>query len=291
MEETKEMEETKAADRARHEETRESSQRFGVNIAGRIIAGEPVPEIIRRVEQNGHDLVVVPAALQRAVRGKLVGIPIVPLMRDCPCPVWVLKPTPALHGGILVAVNPGSAEDQDGAFSRSLIRMAACVARAAGSQLSILHVWHLTGEPQIRRPVVGARPERIETLLGTAYKRAATDMQRLLDTMDLGDTQYKLYLEEAQQPAKAIAEFAVRNQIGTVVMGMMGRGGLAGLLVGNSAEEVLRGVPCSVVTLRSGYSFPRVDPQEGLPAVKKPAATNSRTRWATESTSRMKQTV
>jgi nucleotide-binding universal stress UspA family protein len=227
----------------------------GMNIAGRVLAGEPVAEIIRQVRQNGHDLVVVPVAAQRSDRGKLVGITTMPLLRGCPCPVWVLKPTPALPGGVLVAVNPGSDEDQDGAFSQSLIRLAAGFARSVGSPLSILHVWHLAGEPQIRRPLVGAGSKQIVALLCRAYKRAAMDMQQLLDKIDLKDIQYELYLERGHQPAKAIAEFAVRRKIETVLMGMKGRSGIAGLLVGNSAQEVLRGVPCSVVTLGSGCSF------------------------------------
>jgi nucleotide-binding universal stress UspA family protein len=244
-------------------------KRLGVNIAGRVLAGEPVAEIIRQVERNGHDLVVVPVAAQRSDRGKLVGIPTVPLMRGCPCPVWVLKPTPALPGGILVAVNPGSAEDQDGTLSHSLIRLAACFARAVGSPLSILHVWRLTGEPQIRRPLVGASSEQIVGLLDRAYKRAAMDMQQLLDKIDLRDIKYELYFEIGHHPAKVIAEFAVRTKIETVVMGMTGRSSIAGLLVGNSAEEVLRGVPCSVVTLGSGCSFPPIGPDAGVPASKR----------------------
>jgi nucleotide-binding universal stress UspA family protein len=259
----------------------------GVNIAGRVLAGEPVAGIIRQVEQNGHDLVVVPVAAQISDRGKLVGIPTMPLLRGCPCPVWVLKPTPALPGGILVAVNPGSAEDQDGALSQSLIRLAACFARSVGSPLSILHVWHLAGEPQIRRPLVGASSEQIAAVLDTAYQRAAMDMQQLLDKIDLKDIPYELYLEKGHQPAKSIAEFAVRRKIETVVMGVKGRSGITGLLVGNSAEEVLRGVPCSVVTLGSGCSFPPVIRDAGLPASKQPADARSRTRRATESTGRM----
>jgi nucleotide-binding universal stress UspA family protein len=243
-------------------------KRRGVNIDGRVFVGEPVPEIIRQVERNGYDLVVVPAAAQRAARGKLVGIPIVPLMRGCPCPVWVLKPTPALHGGILVAVNPSSAEDQDGALSRSLIQLAACLARAVGSQLSILHVWQLPGESQIRRPLVGAKSEQIAALLNRAHKGAALQMRQLLDKIDLRGTKYELYLEKGHQPAQVIADFAVRRQIGTVIMGMTGRRRIAGLLVGNSAEEVLRGVPCSVVTLGSARSFPAVAPDEASLASK-----------------------
>ena len=249
-------------------------KRRAANIAGRVLEGEPVAEIVRQVERNGHDLVVVPVAAQRSARGKLVGIPAVPLMRGCPCPVWVLKPTPALPGGVLVAVNPGSADDQDGALSHSLIRLAACFARAVGGPLSILHVWHLAGEPQISRPLVGASSEQIVGLLDKAYNRAATATRQLLDKSDLTDIKHELYFEMGHPPAKVIAEFAVRKKIETVVMGMSGRSGMAGLLVGNSAEEVLRGVPCSVVTLASGGSFPAIRPGARLPAGKRrqPAA-------------------
>jgi nucleotide-binding universal stress UspA family protein len=94
-------------------------------------------------------------------------------------------------------------------------------------------------------------------------------MQQLMDEIDLRDMRYELYLEEGHQPGKTIAEFAVGQQIETVVMGMTGRSGVAGLVAGNSAEEVLRGVPGSVVTLASGCSFPPIEPDEGLRAGKR----------------------
>ena len=248
---------------------RQTSRRRRVDVSGRAPAGELVPEIVRQVERNGHDLVVVSAAAQGPIGGKFVGVPIVPLMRGCPCPVWVLKPTPAPHGGVLVAVNPGSAEDPDGVLGHRLIRLAACFARSARSPLSIIHVWHLPGEPQIRRPLVGATPAQITALLNGAYKSAETRIQRLMDQIGLGDIRYKLYLEEGRRPGKTIAEFAVRGQIETVVMGMTARSGVAGLLAGNSAEEVLRGAACSVVTLASHRSFPSIERDEGLLAGKR----------------------
>ena len=108
-------------------------------------------------------------------------------------------------------VNAGSDEDHDDALSYSLIRLASCFAGAAGSQLSILHVWHLTGESQIRRPLLGASSEQIAALQNKAYKRAAIHMQQLLDKIDLRDIDYELYLEEGHQPSKVISEFAVKK--------------------------------------------------------------------------------
>lgn len=241
----------------------EPFKRCGVSIVRRAITGQAVPEIVSQIELNAHDLVVVPAPAQRPVRGRLVGIPIVPLMRRCPCPVWVMKPSQTLRGGILVAVNSGPAEDQRSALGPSLIRLAACFSCALRSPLSILHVWHLIGESQIRRPFVGARPEQITALLDKAYKRARLHMKHLLDSIDLEGIKYELHFEEGHQPAKVIAEFAVRRQVETVVMGMTEHRGVARFLVGNSAEEVLRGVPGSVVTLRSGRSFPPIGPESG----------------------------
>ena len=69
------------------------------------MVGDPAQSIVEQVLLSHHDLVVVttdqnddhPEALKR-------------LLRKCPCPVWVLRPTQARTQRILAAVNPDPTE-------------------------------------------------------------------------------------------------------------------------------------------------------------------------------------
>ena len=45
--------------------------------------------------------------------------------------------------------------------------------------------------------------------------------------------------------------------VGLIVMGTVSRSGVAGLLIGNTAEEILRQVDCSVLTVKpDGFVTP-----------------------------------
>ena len=47
-----------------------------------------------------------------------------------------------------------------------------------------------------------------------------------------------------------IPALAAANEIELIVMGTVSRTGIAGLLIGNTAEKVLRQVACSVLTVK-----------------------------------------
>lgn len=234
----------------------------GVEMTSRALLGRLVPEVVNQIERNGHDLAVVPVSGERGVGEKHLRAVTAQMIRRCPCPVWVMKPTQPQRHGVLVAVNPGSPGDKKGNLSRSLLRLAVCFSRLEGGHLSVLHIWQLLGESQIRRPLVGARPEKFEALLDTAHKRAAVRMKRFLAEFDLESSPYELHLAKEHRPAKAIVDFAAWRQIETVVLGTADRSGLARLLIGNSADEVLRAVECSIVTFKAGRSFPPIEPDE-----------------------------
>ena len=57
--------------------------------------------------------------------------------------------------------------------------------------------------------------------------------------------------------ARAKLEFVVAHGIDLVVMGTVGRSGISGMLIGNTAERVLRKLPCSVLAVKpEGFVSP-----------------------------------
>jgi nucleotide-binding universal stress UspA family protein len=54
-----------------------------------------------------------------------------------------------------------------------------------------------------------------------------------------------------------IPELAEKMEVDLIVMGTVGRGGIAGLLIGNTAEEILQQVDCSVLAVKpDGFVSP-----------------------------------
>jgi nucleotide-binding universal stress UspA family protein len=59
------------------------------------------------------------------------------------------------------------------------------------------------------------------------------------------------------EPGEVIPEFVVSEGIDVLVMGTVARGGIPGMLIGNTAERVLRTLPCSVLTVKpDGFVSP-----------------------------------
>ena len=74
--------------------------------------------------------------------------------------------------------------------------------------------------------------------------------------VDITDLKPHLHLIEGD-PDDCIPELAMEQGIDLLVMGSVCRTGIAGFLIGNTAEEVLNQVDCSVLTLKpEGFVTP-----------------------------------
>ena len=71
------------------------------------------------------------------------------------------------------------------------------------------------------------------------------------ETPDSEEVQIKPALVSDVAPAPAIVSYAERCDIDLIVMGTHGRRGVRRLLLGSTAEEVVRTAPCPVFTVRS----------------------------------------
>jgi nucleotide-binding universal stress UspA family protein len=114
-------------------------------------------------------------------------------------------------------------------------------ARALAAQFgATLHLLHIS-ENVFLRAVVGD-PRALEDAAHRALEDRLTPGDRARGTVTA--------LETADEPAKAIVQYAREAGIDLIVMGTHGRTGLPHMLVGSVAEQVVRTAPCPVLTLR-----------------------------------------
>jgi universal stress protein A len=131
--------------------------------------------------------------------------------------------------------------------SDAALEYARILAARFGSSLQILHV---IDDPTAASEFVpdGFAPstEDIRTgLLEHAHKR----LDRLMNLVDR--SQYHAHVDAVLGlPAQAIVDYAMATGTGLIVMGTHGRTGLAHLLMGSVAEQVVRTAPCPVLTVR-----------------------------------------
>lgn len=228
----------------------------GVPVSGKVLVGTPFLEIIREVLRNQHDLVMTTAEGQGGLKERLFGSTTMHLMRKCPCPVWVTKPSqPEGTTRILAAVDPTPLDEEENAINIKIMDLATSLARRQQCELLVVHTWTLATEQSLRSGSAGQSID-VDKWVDEARELHRRWLAGLLRPYPLQDLKAQVYLLKGE-PGQLIPEVAAKMDVGLIVMGTVSRTGVAGLLIGNTAERILRQVDCSVLTVKpDGFITP-----------------------------------
>jgi universal stress protein E len=221
-----------------------------------VLIGIPFIEIIRKVQQNAKDLVVMAAEGKGGLNERLFGTTSLHLMRKCPCPVWVLHTTHAArHGKILAAVDPTEQDPVKGGLNRKIMELAASLAEIEKGELHIVHVWEFLGESLLVNR--GAMThEEVKAVVAETKEKHRQALEEIVNQHPSKKIRKTLHLLRGH-PGEMIPKCAEENKADLIVMGTVSRQGIAGFLIGNTAEQVLQKVNASVLTLKpEGFLSP-----------------------------------
>lgn len=221
-----------------------------------VLTGTPFLEIIRQVIRDKHDLVMITAEGITGMMNRLFGSTSLHLMRKCPCPVWVMKPARRRrYSRIMAAVDPGTLNQERNALNTLIMDLATSMAILEQSELHIVFAWSLLGENHIR--VFGYESlEEINRWRYSVRNERQKQLDELLSNYRLQEMKCKIHLVEGA-PEIMIPELAKKSRIDLIVMGTVCRTGISGFFIGNTAEEVLQQVKCSVLTVKpEGFVSP-----------------------------------
>lgn len=214
-----------------------------------VAMGDPAVRIIERVLSHDHDLVVVTTDDDHADH-----VTIRRLLRKCPCPVWVIRPTRARVQRVMAAVNPDPSER---ALNQLILELAASLVESHGGELHLAHAWELYGEATMRgTSFMHVTDAELDALLEDERHAHSEAVLGLLDESRLDDHAWKVHLEKG--PAEAVVpELVDRHRINVLVMGTVARTGVNRMVMGNTAERVLDAVRCSVIAVKpEGFVSP-----------------------------------
>jgi universal stress protein E len=231
-----------------------------IRIQTKVLLGTPFLKIIREVLSDAHDLVIRPP--DGAGRsGRLIGTDEMNLLRKCPCPVWLIKcKRSRSFRRILAAVDVGESdrpgEETRHAMNCRILEVASSLALRESAELHVVHAWDAVGEAIVRGTMV-SRPEKyVAAYVEQVKQRSAANLEALLDEVadvvrlsGCDDSQLKTHLVRGSA-RKEIPALAKRLDADLVVMGTVGRTGIPGLLMGNTAETILQQVNCSVLAIK-----------------------------------------
>jgi universal stress protein E len=131
-------------------------------------------------------------------------------------------------------------------LNRRIVEVALLFKRLQEGTLFLVHAWQPVAE---RRVASHASDQEYYAYLDNTRWRAKQDLSTLSESLGdgLAGTQIDLRRGAAED---VIPEFVVAEGIDLVVMGTMGRTGLARHLFRNTAERLLDRLPCSVLAVK-----------------------------------------
>ena len=169
------------------------------------------------------------------------------LLRNCPSALWLIKPAePARYRRILVAVDPDIEDEVKRELATRLLRMATSLAQSEGAELRVGHAWAPFAEAKFKAYLNTAEFRRYRQ----GYKQEVTSrLQTFLSMANVDIPPGQVHLTKGEADI-VIPRLAKRHVVDLVVMGTVGRSGIAGFLIGNTAEQILNRLECSILTIK-----------------------------------------
>ena len=224
----------------------------GMSVKTKTLVGRPWLELIREVLRNNHDLVVKDIEPKNDAEGIFSPHMDMRLLRKCPCPVWLVRPQAHSFRRIAAAVDVFPDDRTTRALNEKIVQLAQSIAEAEGGELHVACAWSVYAHSVLKYKMP---PSELEKIRGKTKEAVATAVKDLLPASN-GDAQPRLRLLEGE-PEIMIPQLAEKEHEDLVVMGTVARTGLAGALIGNTAEKILRRINCSLLAVKpDGFVSP-----------------------------------
>lgn len=224
----------------------QSARTQGIATTTKVLVGKSSSEIIREVLRGKHDLVIKDAKGGMWFKG-FFGATGLELLRKCPCPVWLTKPEPYERNQyIMAAVNATHADKAHAELNQKIMKLATSLCQRDSSRLAIVHAWEVFGENVLEHHL---RNSEFQELMKRNRTEAEQSFNAWLSSYGLNQHSPGVHLLHGD-PTWTLPLFAEREGIDLIVMGTIARTGIAGALMGNTSEAIVRSVRCSVLAIK-----------------------------------------
>ncbi|MCL1601481.1 MAG: universal stress protein [Actinomycetia bacterium] len=221
-----------------------------------VMAGEPFIEVIRRVLTGQHDLVMVGEPAPDKPHVPQLSSGVMHLLRKCPVPVWVVRSPQADNNRVLALVDPDPGDPVRHGLNDLVLELATSLAFREGAELHIAHALSLAGEATLRSSPHVQLPGSVVDVMVSGAETTRNRQLNALTLRHVSEGDRTIHMLSGAR-GDVLPRLADRLDVGVVVMGTVGRTGLRGLIMGNTAETILRAVRCSVLAVRpEGFATP-----------------------------------
>jgi len=196
--------------------------------------------IVRAQQAQGADLVIKQHFPDSTFKRALLTPADWKLLRYCPCPVLMVKTGRPWEGGaILAAVDVGNPDGEHSALHYSIVQHGHRIAEMAAGELH----------------VITAHPSPMLSAADPVYQLSSTIEGKYREQCRAFQTEFEVdnaHLHVAEGPADVLIPYTAHHlQAAVTVIGTVGRTGISGALIGNTAEVVLDSLESDVLVLKS----------------------------------------
>ncbi|NAX49423.1 universal stress protein [Photobacterium halotolerans] len=208
--------------------------------------GIPFIEIIKAADEVQASMIVIDTHRQNKTQACQRGSTTRHLMRKSALPIWSSSSHQSPIRQIAVAVDVASPEQTT--FNEKILSLALEVCTFTGAELILLHAWH-TDLTEFFRKWGNYRDLDVDLISKEIRLERVERMKSLLALHTDSPVRQQIKILEGEAKT-VIPRFVMEKSIDMVIMGTLSRTGIAGFLMGNTAESMLNKLTCSVLTLK-----------------------------------------
>lgn len=211
-------------------------------------------DVIQYAIRHGHDLLV--KHVEDSHRDKGFKAADMALLRKCPCPVWLWRPQQHEPSSLRIAaaVDAQSPEREGQDLARHILKVADQISTGSDHPLQIVSCWDYEFEEYLRtNSWVKLPEEEIDEAVAKAEQEHLDAFNETINETEVSGETHQF----RGSPSDVLPGFVTEHEIDVLVMGTVGRSGIPGFIIGNTAETVLQEVTCSLLALKpAGFKSP-----------------------------------
>lgn len=225
------------------------AKKFGLDSSGikvEYIQEKPYALVISKYLQDNHyDLAIKQAESDTKSIGKLIDID---LIRKINCPIWFCSEGNYLDEDktVFIAIDPATVSEKEDALNKNLLAYGRLMGEFFNAKISIISCWHCEDEIFLRDSVFANMSEHdVNELVLKDDNNHREHLKRFTSNYDVKDINVH---REKGKAYDVIPQIMKSNDL--LIMGSVGRSGLSGFFIGNTAEKIFKSVDCSIVVCK-----------------------------------------
>lgn len=231
------------------------AQEAGLDATAELLHGTEFVEIIREVQRGGHDILFKTMMGQDDDGSTKMGGTARHLLRKCPSRVFLVHPKMDSITHVLAALGDEGNKGEGHEMNQKVLQSTVEMSKWSSAAVEVLHVWRIFGEHVLSKRL---SLDELDMYVDEERGRAMKLVRTVLDEFKPHLTEDQVRLEQGDAKT-VIPGYAAQHGVDLVVMGTFARSGIKGFLIGNTAEEILARLKCSVLAIKpEGFESPVV---------------------------------